>query len=209
MKTIIFDFDGTIADSLELVIEIYRQLTGDNRKLTVSEREALRKLPAQRVMKTLGVSVWRLPFLVRKGRKIMHSRLDEVAVFEGLPDVLRTLQERGYTMRIVTSNSAKNVEFFLDKHALNSYFTDIVGNAGLFGKARVLRRIVTSEKLDLAQTYYVGDEARDITASKKAKLPIVAVGWGYNHTTLLQDLEPYALAEKPSDLLKIFPEFST
>jgi len=205
MKTIIFDFDGTIADSLELVIEIYRQLTGDTRPLTGEEREALRKLPAQKVMKSLGVPMWRAPFLLRRGRKIMHSRVSEVEVFSGLPDILKALQERGYTMRIVTSNSENNVRVFLRKYGLESYFTDITGNIGLFNKSKVLKQIVKREKLDSHQTFYIGDEARDIAASKKAGLPIISVTWGYNDISLLEKLQPYALAKNPGDLLEIFP----
>lgn len=208
MKTIIFDFDGTIGNSLELVIEIYSKLTGDTRTLTIAEREALRKLPAQKVMKELGVPMWRAPFLVNKGRKIMHSRLDDVEVFPGLPEVLGVLQYRGYTMRIVTSNSAENVRTFLIKNNLQDYFSDITGSIGLFSKAKVLRQIVKKEKLDPSQTFYVGDEARDVVASKKARLPIVSVTWGYNDISLLEKLQPYALAKKPQDLLVIFPEES-
>lgn len=205
MSTIIFDFDGTIANSLELVIEIYSQLTGDARKLTLEERDTLRKMPAQKVMKTLGVPMWRAPFLVNKGRKIMHNRLGEVGVFVGLPEVLRTLQDRGYTLRIVTSNSVENVQAFLDKNGLSEYFIDITGSIGLFSKAKTLKQIVKKEKLDKNQTYYVGDEARDVAASKKAGLKVVSVTWGYNHEVLLEKLQPYALAKTPNDLLKIFP----
>lgn len=206
MKTLLFDFDGTIANSLELVIGVYSDLTGDTRTLTLEDREALRKLPAQKVMKTLGVSMWRAPFLVNKGRKIMHSRLDEVEVFPGLPEVLQGLQERGYIMRIVTSNSAENVQAFLAKNELEGYFTDITGSVGLFSKAKVLKRIIKKDKLDKETTFYIGDEARDIAAAKKAGLPIVSVAWGYNHISLLERLQPYAVAKAPTDLLRIFSE---
>jgi phosphoglycolate phosphatase len=204
VKTIIFDFDGTIADSLEIVIDIYRQLTKDKRELTLEEREALRKLPAQKVMKALGIPMWRAPFLVSRGRKIMHNRLDEVEVFPDLPKVLKTLKERGYELRIVTSNSADNVHVFLKKHGLVDYFNEVTGSIGLFSKAKVLRRMVKAEKLDLMHTFYVGDEARDIVASKKAGVPVISVAWGYNHENLLKKLHPYKLAKKPEDLLEIF-----
>lgn len=203
MKTVIFDFDGTIADSLGLVVEIYRQLTNDTRQLTPAEYEALRKLPAQKVARSIGVPLWRIPFLVRKGRKIMHSRLNEVQVFEGLPQALERLQEQGCTLRIVTSNSAGNVQKFLNDHDLSEYFSDIVGDVGLFNKAKVLRKIIKNDRLDAAQSYYVGDEARDIIASKKAGIRIVSVSWGYNHEDLLRDLQPYAIARTPHELVNI------
>ncbi len=203
MKTVIFDFDGTIADSLGLVVEIYRQLTNDTRQLTSAEYEALRKLPAQKVARSIGVPLWRIPFLVRKGRKIMHSRLSEVQVFEGLPQALERLQEQGYALRIVTSNSVENVQKFLNEHDLSEYFSDIVGDVGLFNKAKVLRKIIKNDRLDAVQSYYVGDEARDIVASKKAGIRIVSVAWGYNHEDLLRDLQPYAIARTPHELVNI------
>lgn len=204
MAVIIFDFDGTIADSLELVIDIFKKLTGETKTLTKDEFDALRRLPAQKVMKALGVPVWRAPFLVRKGRSSMHTRLDEIEIFSSLPDVLKTLHGRGHTLRIVTSNSPTNVHDFLEKHGVREYFTDIHGDVGLFSKAKVLKSIVKQEHLSQGEVYYVGDEARDIVASKKAGLKIVSVSWGYNHGDLLRDMEPYALVDKPTDLLEIF-----
>lgn len=206
MKTIIFDFDGTIANSLRLVVAIYRQLTGDKRHMSDEEFEALRHLPAQKIAKQVGVRFWQIPFLIRRGRKIMHARLDEVSAFPGLIEVLDELQGQGYTLRIVTSNSTENVREFLEKHDMNHYFVDVHGGVGLFNKANVLKRIVKKEQLDPTKTFYVGDEARDIVASKKAGLPIVSVTWGYNHSDLLRDMQPYALADKPQDLVTIFKD---
>jgi len=158
------------------------------------------------VMKALGVPMWRAPLLVRRGRAAMHNRLNEVGVFAGLPGVLKELHERGYSLRIVTSNSDGNVHDFLERHGMRAYFSDIHGGVGLFDKAKVLRKMVKHAAAAQDKVFYVGDEARDIAASKKAGLPIVAVSWGYNHGDLLKDMHPYAVADKPADLLKIFPK---
>lgn len=203
MKTIIFDFDGTIADSLEVSISIYRDLTNDTRVLTVDEIEELRKLPLHKVVKAIGVPLWKVPLLVRKGRKIMHGRLNEIKVFDDLPHVFARLKEDGYDLRIVSSNSVENVQTFLKKHDLDTYFSDIHGSIGLFDKARVLRNIIRKDRLQCNMTYYVGDEARDIVASRKAGIRIVSVAWGYNHETLLRDLQPYAIARTPHELYDV------
>lgn len=203
MKTIIFDFDGTIADSLEVTIGIYRDLTNDRRVLTADEVEELRKLPLLKVASAIGVPLWKVPFLVRKGRKIMHSRLGDIKVFDDLPHVFEKLKADGYDLRIVSSNSIENVQTFLKKHDLDAYFTDIHGSVGLFSKARVLRKIIKKDKLQCNMTYYIGDEARDIIASRKAGIRIISVAWGYNHESLLRDLQPYAIARTPHELYDI------
>ncbi len=206
MKTIIFDFDGTIADSLGLVIEIYRELTNDTRKFTEEEYEEFRKLSARQVARAIGVSWWRVPLLLRKGRKIMRQRLGEVEVFDGLPEVIKELHGEGYNLQIVSSNSASNVRKFLKTHKLDEYFSSIRGDVGLFGKAKVLKQIIKKGNLNKNDTYYIGDEARDIVAAKKAGVKMVAVEWGYNHKNLLEMLLPYAMADSPKMLLKILSE---
>lgn len=206
MKTVIFDFDGTIADSLGLVIEIYRDLTHDTREFSEEEYEAFRKLSARQVARAVGVSWWRIPLLLRRGRKIMRQRLNEVEVFEDLPETIQALHAERYKLRIVSSNSASNVRKFLKAHDLDSYFLSVQGDVGLFSKAKVLKQIVKRGNLDKNDTYYVGDEARDIVAAKKAGIKMVAVAWGYNHKSLLEKLLPYAIADTPQSLVQILSE---
>lgn len=203
MKTVIFDFDGTIADSLEVAISIYRELTGDDRKMSPEEIEELRKLPLIKVVQSIGVPIWKVPLLLRKGRKVMHGRLGEIQVFEGLPAVCERLHKEGYSLKIVSSNSVENVQTFLKKHNMEGYFSEIHGSVGLFTKARVLKKIMKKEKLHPCTVCYVGDEARDIVASKKAGIQIVSVAWGYNDESLLRDMQPYAIARTPHELYDV------
>lgn len=203
MKTIIFDFDGTIADSLEVAISIYRELTGDTRKMSFEEIDELRRLPLIKVVRTIGVPLWKVPLLLRRGRKVMHSRLNEIPVFEELPAVCERLHKEGYSLKIVSSNSVENVQTFLKKHAMDGYFSEIHGSVGLFNKAQVLKKIIKKEKLQPCTVYYVGDEARDIVASKRAGIRIVSVAWGYNHESLLREMQPYAIARTPHELYDV------
>lgn len=203
MKTIIFDFDGTIADSLELTTSIYRDLTGDRRKMTEEEIEHLRKMPLHKVAAEIGVPFWKIPFLLRKGRKVMKSRLKEVRPFEELPEVCARLYSEGYCLKIVSSNSKENVVSFLKRYKMDSYFTEIHGSVGLFSKSRKLKSVMRKEKLHPYCVWYVGDEARDIVASKKAGVQIVSVAWGYNHESLLRDLQPYAIVRTPHELYDV------
>lgn len=206
MAIVLFDFDGTIADSLQLVVDIYRDLLHDDRELTPQELDMLRKLSAQRVAKELGVSLWRAPLLLRRGRKIMHSRITEVEPFADMPETIAALHARGHVLQVVSSNSVENVRDFLERNNMAEYFQEIHGSVGLFSKARSLRRIVRVHKFDPAQTFYIGDEARDVVAAKKARIRVIAVSWGYNHRELLESLAPDTIADKPDDLLELIPD---
>ena len=47
---------------------------------------------------------------------------------------------------------------------------------------------------------YVGDEMRDIEASKKVGIPVIAVSWGLNKREALESFKPDQMAHSPKDL---------
>jgi phosphoglycolate phosphatase len=201
MSTIIFDFDGTIADSMWVILAIAEELLGIT--VPAAEVEQIRDQSAMQVIKQYKVPLWKAPRLLTQGKRMMRERLHEVKVFDGMVPLLETLQAEGHTMRIMSSNSQRNVQAFLDEHNLTSYFASIDGSVGLFVKAPALRKIIRHYEIDKDNVYYVGDEARDIEGAKKAGVPIVAVGWGYNSPRLLKSMQPDFFAAKPADIAKV------
>ncbi|MGB4759236.1 MAG: HAD hydrolase-like protein [Candidatus Saccharimonadales bacterium] len=201
MAQVVFDFDGTIADSMWVVIEIYEQMFAV--KVTAEQIEYIRGLPAVKVIKELGVPLWKAPKLLTKGKKIMRSRLGEVKPFVGMDELFAQLVASGHTLRIMSSNSEANVRTFLREHGLLEYFSSIQGSVGLFVKAPALRKIIKQHHMARGDVFYVGDEARDIDGARKAHVPIISVGWGYNSPTLLKSLKPDYYVDKPLEILKI------
>lgn len=203
-RTIIFDFDGTIADSLPVMLRIYTKLLPKSPEVTKELFQFLRKLPAHRVAAHLDISVWRLPWLLRRGRRTMHEHMSDVQPCDGIVPVIKELHARGYQLHVVTSNSKANVQEFLRLHKLEKYFESVVAVRRLNGKPRALKSFAKRHGVDIHETYYIGDEARDIVATQRVDMPIVAVAWGFNDKELLADMQPTILVEKPKDLLKIF-----
>ena len=134
----------------------------------------------------------------------MLERIHEVQPFEGMPDVLRELHEAGYHMLVTSSNSEKNVRAFLRANNLESYFDGVYGNASVFNKALSLKKVMRRNKLDAADCFYIGDEVRDVIAAAKVHIEPIAVTWGYQAPEALKKHHPFALAEEPDDLLRIF-----
>ncbi|HSX36990.1 MAG TPA: HAD hydrolase-like protein, partial [Patescibacteria group bacterium] len=99
MKTVIFDFDGTLADSLDVITEIFEQLTGQ-RVHELSKREAaeLRHMPLLQVAERLHVPKWRVPFLMFHGRQLFARRLAQVKPFAGTQAALQELYADGYAL---------------------------------------------------------------------------------------------------------------
>lgn len=202
MKTIIFDFDGTLADSFELVLDIAAELTGIPR-FPEKEIARLRHMPLTKAVKELHIPMFRLPRLVIKGRQRMSERIDEINLFPGVPEMLKSLHESGYHLLVMSSNSEQNVRSFLRTYNLEGYFDGVYGGVAVFNKATALKKTMRRNRLDPANCYYVGDEVRDIVAASKAKVEPIAVSWGYQAPEALRKYHPLALAKDPADLLAI------
>ena len=204
MKTLIVDFDGTIADSFELTLEIAYELTELPRQ-TDAEVERLRKLPLLKAVRALHIPFGQLARLIVTGRQKMLERIHEVHPFPGISEVLYELHSAGYHLLVISSNSEKNVRSFLRTNELESYFDGVYGSASLFNKATTLKKVMRRNHLDPADCFYIGDEVRDVIAAAKAGMEPVAVGWGYQAPEALDKYHPYALLKEPTDLLRLFP----
>jgi len=206
MAVIIFDFDGTIADSFNVIIDVFEHITKRPEKLTEEQMAELRGYPLEIVAERLHIPWWRLPFLLAKGRRMMGKRMEEIPVFEGMGRVIDRLHAEGHELFVVSSNSRRNVSKFLKHHHLNKYFVEVRGNAGLLGKARILRRLVRANNFSVGDCLYIGDETRDIVAAKAVGMRMVAVSWGFANADFLESMHPTAMAHEPGDIIKVLEE---
>jgi phosphoglycolate phosphatase len=184
-------------------IRIFEKLTKRSQPFSDDEIMRLRGLTAFHVVRELRIRPWRLPWLLVRGRALMRRQIDDIVVFDGIEDVLGQLKQAGATMYIMSSNSPGNIRKLLRGHGLDGYFEHVYGNVGLFGKAKMLRRVIARNRLDMSQIFYVGDEGRDIEAAKRVGVRSVAVAWGFNSPELLERHHPYAVAHSPAGLAEI------
>jgi len=205
MKNIIFDFDGTLVNSLPVAIEIYYELVPKAPRVTEQDIKRLRKLPAREIMKELRIPLRKVPGLLVKGRTMLAERMDEIHLFDGIYDVV-TIDNPNIQLFIMSSNSEHNVHRTLKANKIDTVFRSVNGGVGLFSKASALKKLVKAHHLDKADTYYIGDEVRDIEAAKKVGLQSIAVTWGYNDSEILSTREPDFLLRNPKELKKILME---
>ncbi len=203
MKTIIFDFDGTLADSFSLIIGIAHDLTKHPKLLDKKEVIRLKDLQLIDVAKELNIPKMKWPYLLFRGRKLMLKKISKIEPFTEIDQLLKSLNAKNYNIYIMSSNSEKNISLFLKKYELNKYIKEIYGSVGLFGKARNLKKIISKNKLNKEDVYYVGDEPRDIEASKKNNIKIISVSWGFNNKELLKKYNPDFIVDHPLEILKI------
>lgn len=199
--TIIFDFDGTIADTQDLAIEIYNLVAPEYKLKPVlpADIPRIREMNIREILTLYKISFWKIPKLLIRGKRELHDRIADIKPIAGIHEVLDDLHAQGYSLGVMTSNTKKNVIDFLDNNNLDNVFDFIHSEKNLFKKDKALKRLLKS--MDIAQeSVYVGDEMRDIQAAKQASIPIISVSWGFNTKASLQSLGPNAIADKPLDL---------
>jgi phosphoglycolate phosphatase len=203
-KVLLFDFDGTIADTRKIAHGILNDMSKEFgfRELPEEHLENARDMGTKEFIRHLGISKWRIPSIAHRGLELLHERMDLVNPIPGIPEVLATLHDRGHRIGILTSNSAANVDAFLKRHDL-PYFYFVRTSSKLFGKAREMKKIIRAEGVVPDEILYVGDETRDIEAAKECGLRMAAVTWGYNSAGALASLNPEHLLKSPSELLGI------
>ncbi|TAF06973.1 MAG: HAD family hydrolase [Nostocales cyanobacterium] len=204
-KVIIFDFDGTIADTVDALVTIANRLAVEFGYIQISPNELtlLRNLTAREIIKYSGVSLLRIPFLVKKVKGELKNKIKELEPISGVTEALIALNNQGYRLGMITSNSQENVSEFLKCHDLDYLFEFIHSGVTIFGKTTIINNVLRQRQIKAQSVIYVGDETRDIEAAKKANIQVIAVTWGFNSSEALAKQNPDFLIHHPSELLDI------
>jgi len=201
---VIFDFDGTIANTLDSIIDVMNDLSDEFgfRKIRDEDVEYLRGRRPREILKHLGISIFKLPFVIRKVRREINSHIALLSPSVDLLPTLKLLKENGCQVGIVTTNIEENVKKFLHANDLDRF--DFFYTAKkVFGKDRTISKIIKDMKLKKSDVYFVGDEVRDIEAGKKSGIKTIAVSWGYNTKSALEKEHPDYLIKSPLELENI------
>ncbi|AFZ20361.1 HAD-IA family hydrolase [Allocoleopsis franciscana] len=204
-KVIIFDFDGTLADTFDAFVMISNRLALEfgYPPTTPEEIPKLRNLSSREIIKKSGISLFKMPFLLKKVREYLHQEILNLKTIPGIQDALIQLKHEGYCLGILTSNSEENVKLFLKKHGMQDLFSFIYSENSLFSKDKSLLKLMKKNNLRSDDLLYVGDETRDIEASKKIQIKVIAVTWGFNSGEVLTKHNPDFLIEQPSELIEV------
>lgn len=202
LETFIFDFDGTIADTMQHVFVVYNDVAARYGvpEITADEIPRLRSLGPKQAMTEYGIPFWKVPLVVQAVVSGLRERIQLLEPFGRMVDVLYQLQTSRARCYLLSSNSTENIGAFLRQHRIE-VFEQLACGATLFGKATRLRRLLAQHGLSRETTAYIGDEVRDIEAARAAGLRSIAVSWGYSDRSALVSAQPDQLFDTPNDLL--------
>ncbi|HEY3782761.1 MAG TPA: HAD family hydrolase [Fimbriimonadaceae bacterium] len=197
-KGIIFDFDGTLADTMPLAIEAFRRALHPVHGRMLADEEIKASFgPTERgTMPVLapGLEEATLAEYYRHYTDL-HSGL--ITPFQGIHELLVTLSERRVRLGIVTGKGETSLTISLEHIGLNGVFESIeVGCDDRPCKPLGIARILAEWGLAGDDVLYVGDAPSDVPAAREAGVPIAAVAWADPSSVgALRDKQPDWLFE--------------
>ena len=211
ITTIIWDLDGTLLNTLEdltdsvnymLSIHNYPQRSIEEIRSFVGN--GLAKLTERALPDTVTPEEYNTCLSEFKAYYKMHMQ-DKTGPYEGILDVLKTLQTKGYHMAVVSNKADAAV-----KELIPIYFGDLlpVAIGDMEGREKkpapdsvyeAMKQLgVTKE-----ECIYIGDSDVDVNTAKNSGIPGIAVLWGFRTKEQLEAVGATTFAETPEDLIAL------
>ncbi|OGE81527.1 MAG: hypothetical protein A2826_00540 [Candidatus Doudnabacteria bacterium RIFCSPHIGHO2_01_FULL_43_23] len=203
-KAVIFDFDGTIADTKPYTLRFINELADQHnfRKIPETEIERYQSMTFREAMRAVGMPMWKLPSVAIAARKKFAKLLTKVEPVQGMKETISKLKKAGLRLGVVSSNSRGNIMKFFGRNNIPAF--DYIGaEKRIFGKHYSIRQIMRKLQVKKDQSVYIGDEMRDIEAARRAGIDVIAVSWGLNSRKALKSTKPDYLVDKPMEIIKI------
>jgi pyrophosphatase PpaX len=204
---VLFDLDGTVVDTVELIVESFRHATR-----TVLGRE----LPDTHILAGVGqtlraqmerLSVEHAQELYDVYREYNHRRHDElIRGYEGIEEALRELRAAGRRLGLVTSKSRDTTQMAFRAVGLAEHFDAVVTASDTAEhKPAPGPLLLCLDLLEAApdRAIYIGDSPFDIQAGAAAGMATAAVAWGVFGREALLEARPDHWLERPHDLVAL------
>ncbi len=199
IKYIVFDFDGTIADTFDIIKALVIKEYGEY--AVNFDFESIKNEDTKGLLRKLNIPLWKLPQMALNVTSKLEDNKD-VKLFPEIIDLLNSLK-KNYKLGILSSNSRENIIDTLIKHNIDNLFEFVYSGSSIFGKHLVLKKMCSKYKIDPREVIYVGDEDRDIVATKKAKIKNIAVTWGFNSKEKLSREKPDYIVDSRMQILEV------
>jgi phosphoglycolate phosphatase len=199
---VIFDLDGTLADSFPWFQRNLNEVADRYgfRRVAEDEVEALRHASTREILSRLEISMWKVPFIARHMRRLKTEQAASIPLFDGVEPMLWRLTASGMRLALVSSDTEANAR---EKLGVSStLFADFDCAASIFGKPAKFRRVLRRARVDAAQAIAIGDETRDIEAARAVGIACGAVTWGYAARQALIDRKPDLVFERMDDIAR-------
>ncbi|HZU36130.1 MAG TPA: HAD hydrolase-like protein, partial [Gemmataceae bacterium] len=202
-QLLLWDFDGTLADTFALAVQTYNELAESYGFRPIPDPQSARRLTLRQFLTQYEVSIRKLPGFIRHFLRRQRLHAADVRLFPELPAILHTARDAGLTLGILSSNSQANIQACLQANGVAELFDFVMGYARLLGKVPGIRQVLRRQHRAPADLLYIGDEARDVEAARKAAVDSAAVTWGFHAPEVLARAKPTYLVATAGALWQV------
>ncbi len=211
IKTAIFDFDGTLANTPPLCYEAFRRAVRDLVGRCPSDEE-VEKCFGPDDLGVIRLLIPERPDLHEQGRALYVNHYEQLhaalapAAFDGAADLLRHLQNMGIQLAMVTGKAIETADISLRFYGLNEFFSVVETGSPTGGvKPERIRSAMARLNADPAETIYIGDAPTDIDACREVGIRILSAAWAPNvDKAALQARQPDYLLYRFEDMRDFF-----
>jgi len=205
-KLLIFDYDGVIADSLDILWEFFDQVNKKYKFFDFKNKHELTKLWDKNLFETvtkLGISKENFIKFYNEWVNLLILNNEKVKPFADLKPVFEKLSQDNYLI-IISSNDYRIINDFLKRNELLDYFNSILGTEMGISKKIKLEMVLNEFKIPKGLTYFITDTIGDLKELKSFGIKTVAVTWGYHDKEKLEKAMPNFIVETADELLELF-----
>ena len=206
LTTFLFDLDGTLIDSIELIIRSYQHTIRTHRQLETAPDVWMKGLgiPLRVQFKEWSEDPAEIDAMVVTYREYNLSHHDEmVTAYDGVVDAVKALRKQGKTLGLVTSKFRSGAFRGLKKVGLEEEFHVVVGADEVTNPKPHPEPVLTAlSRLSVTpeEAVFIGDSRHDMECGRAAGVETAAVLWGPFGRSDLEDLNPDYWLEAPADL---------
>ncbi|NLG64102.1 MAG: HAD-IA family hydrolase [Actinobacteria bacterium] len=211
-EPVLFDLDGTVVDTVELIRRSFRYATQQVLGRELPDQEILAYVGQPLMRQMVQIAPDRAQELYDVYREYNHRIHDElIASYDGIETVLAALRDGGRRLGLVTSKSAETTAMAFRAVGLREHFDVVITASDTTAHKPspeplllCLQRLATEDRPAVAaRAVYVGDSPFDIAAGKAAGMATIAVTWGLFSRQDLLAAGPDYVVERPGDLVRL------
>ena len=115
-QLVIFDFDGTLADTYPWFTQVINKVAEKHRfkQIAADEMGTVREYSARQLIQHLCIPLWKVPIIARQMRTLMAEEIDAIRLFIGVDLLLQQLSSKGVKLALVSSNSYEPIPLFVE-----------------------------------------------------------------------------------------------
>ncbi|MDX1457715.1 MAG: HAD-IA family hydrolase [Marinobacter sp.] len=209
-KVVIFDWDGTLVDSVEHIADSLH-LAATDLGFPALEREAYRDIIGLGMVEALETLY---PGITREemkgirdnyGRYFFSKMTTPQNVFEGMADLLVDLKVAGRGCAVATGKSRRGLDSALQSSGLGAHFdlTRCADETRSKPDPAMLVEILAFYGIEANEAVMIGDTRYDLEMARRIGMPAIGVEWGVHQRAVLNDYEPHAVVDTVKQLREV------